>query len=1351
MPTKMIPPLRRMLDRAQRRFVRSRSGSVLILVVALLVLMALIGTAYMTMAQFDRASSVQHSFNTEVDLLLDGMINLTKSTVSADLYINNQYRSASPKYNVNTLSQPLTYNYWNATGFDMASAALPAGQTTRAGNVWLATRIPEAGWPAPSPTTTGWSTAAPSSAFWRFISGPLNGNSQFDSPYWPSNGAGGYAPQQYSMRNGMMPTGTTPGLIDGQTWPAWVSGSGWVMAADTDGDGIADAGLFKLMTLDGITYYAAVRIVDNAAAINANTAWAFNPVRDASTLPALPGDFFPSNIDLADLVSSPENLTALNNYRFNTTTGAPSPTPQMDPVVGSITPSPRTDYNFTSQYEAAWMQLGRRLGNPGWGGPSQQYQTFSLGDALALTKGFCVFDGASSPGQLESVLPQSLRNLSRGLPYPPADVQTGTNWFGTNFNYDPTGLPNMPLRPLLVTRNPVSNFCPSRFNYRGVFMGGNLFDRTGTTQTGGGATFSFGDAVQFQANSPNYVWIGPPGGTQALPVAGTDSNYWVYEPWTTSPTKISVNTGTFGQLYLAYWSVMADTSVGNIWEPEFYAGSLPATTTARMFRNPLRTNSQVVPAPVAGPGGGPAPATCALTPIQVMQLRSALAAINTMDLRDGDFDVNSRVVTLSDANNPNTNMKQVLATVYGNEPQPYITEVYANNSQNAGTQGGGGGGANPNGYIYVEIYNPTNQTIKLTNWKFATIKRPTPTAGTLPNLVPTVLPSTASWTGAAAPTIGPNQYIVFTNSPTPPTGFAGPTASTASTPATLIVLSDLDKAFDNELMLFKPRQFLGTPQTYNPGSPTSPYPTFNEAGNVQDMVPVDSYDFSGLVYPNTDQNFKNGVEWHYVRPNDPTKQKAWHFVYPGHYSFDGTSPTLSAAAGGGPTPTVKPRLIDGTVTGDASTGTTLNPAMSLASFGAADGQAAGIGGAANSSYHDVPLQLSNTDMAGPNNKEYEPNNAFPFGGFARNGDIFQVPYIGSYKVTTLDGTQIIEVNPITMDAAFADDDDINDDYDSGKNAIENIGRFCPIDGQDFGSSPAAIASALVDDYAPGTAGGGSLKWRYHFATRLFDFLTVQAPQQDYLPDVDPATAQPGSSQAAQYPYGAPYAVANATAGIANAQTTNTNFATEETAPVDGLVNINTASWRVLATIPWMPPSDTTRGADILAIAKSIAWYRDVDDQTAGPTAFHPHGPFKNIFELNRVPIYPSNTVFPFAPGGAASVTTFREMVTYSGGASSGSTATIDPGPSLGDLSPITGTTDKVTGDFETKLLMLNRISNLITTRSDSYTAYILVQGWRNAETSSPHLVAQRRAAVIIDRTTITPTNKNPSTTNVPMN
>ncbi|MDB5327410.1 MAG: hypothetical protein JWM57_2979, partial [Phycisphaerales bacterium] len=52
-------------------------------------------------------------------------------------------------------------------------------------------------------------------------------------------------------------------------------------------------------------------------------------------------------------------------------------------------------------------------------------------------------------------------------------------------------------------------------------------------------------------------------------------------------------------------------------------------------------------------------------------------------------------------------------------------------------------------------------------------------------------------------------------------------------------------------------------------------------------------------------------------------------------------------------------------------------------------------------------------------------------------------------------------------------------------------------------------------------------------------------------------------------------------------------------------------------------------------------------------------------------------------------------------------------------------------------LLMTRVSNLITTRSDTYTVYVVLQGWKHAGTASPQLVVTRRAAVIFDRSSAT--------------
>src|SRR5262245_16334422 len=75
----------RMLDRLERRFRAARPGSVLILVVALLVLMALIGTAYIATARSDRYASAQHIRNNQIDLLADGVVNMVMGVIADDL------------------------------------------------------------------------------------------------------------------------------------------------------------------------------------------------------------------------------------------------------------------------------------------------------------------------------------------------------------------------------------------------------------------------------------------------------------------------------------------------------------------------------------------------------------------------------------------------------------------------------------------------------------------------------------------------------------------------------------------------------------------------------------------------------------------------------------------------------------------------------------------------------------------------------------------------------------------------------------------------------------------------------------------------------------------------------------------------------------------------------------------------------------------------------------------------------------------------------------------------------------------------------------------------------------------
>jgi len=151
----------------------------------------------------------------------------------------------------------------------------------------------------------------------------------------------------------------------------------------------------------------------------------------------------------------------------------------------------------------------------------------------------------------------------------------------------------------------------------------------------------------------------------------------------------------------------------------------------------------------------------------------------------------------------------------------------------------------------------------------------------------------------------------------------------------------------------------------------------------------------------------------------------------------------------------------------------------------------------------------------------------------------------------------------------------------------------------------------------------------------------------------------------------------------------------------------------------------------VALAKAIVKYREGKQEISGPSVTE-GGPFRSIFELNRVRATQgtgsNTTLLYFQPGWFPT--------------------TSDPDDALGDVSPfginaLDGVRSSSTiADFEEQFLAMTRVSNLVTTRSDSFTAYITVQGWRNAGSSAvtglsaPELVVQRRLGVFIDRTPV---------------
>ncbi len=285
------------------------------------------------------------------------------------------------------------------------------------------------------------------------------------------------------------------------------------------------------------------------------------------------------------------------------------------------------------------------------------------------------------------------------------------------------------------------------------------------------------------------------------------------------------------------------------------------------------------------------------------------------------------------------------------------------------------------------------------------------------------------------------------------------------------------------------------------------------------------------------------------------------------------------------------------------------------------------------------------------------------------------------------------------------------------NLAQNVGRFVPM-----AASYQYTTAIQSGKYPDGTSATPPLPDYYAWARNLFNYLTVQSSTDAYLPNFDPnlvssnpaapAFAYPPQNFSASAPIPpTPSLTANATA---------TDQTTQDNVGVEGLININTASWKVLSMLPFVSKAtDASYLAHDQAIAQAIVTYRD------GNATNPPHGPFMSIFDLNQVPGFQDGT-------GSAVIA-----------------APTAPTSAMGLLSPpdqnfpnVTPVSSSVSEDYQWDCLTLDRISNLITTRSDTFTIYVVLQGWQNVGGTNPQPMVTRRFAYIVDRSAV---NADPTT------
>src|SRR5581483_6727839 len=218
---------------------------------------------------------------------------------------------------------------------------------------------------------------------------------------------------------------------------------------------------------------------------------------------------------------------------------------------------------------------------------------------------------------------------------------------------------------------------------------------------------------------------------------------------------------------------------------------------------------------------------------------------------------------------------------------------------------------NASGYVAIELYNPYPTPIDVSTWQLATISR---ASGATYPLTLTMITDFSKAvtvdalhgvkTAAPALSIPANGYMLLENfaddgsgtaTYRPPSSGLPPTGAIANSDGTSrgagipllvkVYVPNLSAAIPNELVILKHRKAIWTAPVTAP--PADGDYTYNDdpAKNpnyLYDMVPVDSFDFTGI-----NPGASNAASvWHYARActsGSSTNSLAWHCVYPGRY------------------------------------------------------------------------------------------------------------------------------------------------------------------------------------------------------------------------------------------------------------------------------------------------------------------------------------------------------------------------------------------------------------------------------------------------------------------------------------
>lgn len=1003
---------------------------ILIFVVVLLVLLAIMGTAYLAASRADRlAVTGRGAGGVSSSELLPDRTNL-ESTFEF-VQQNVMYRLVADLYDTSSAAPALTADFPGDRFRRVGSGSNYVGRDAPgAEDAHLASTLPT------------WSGTAPQ---WQNISRPLP-NITGSAPFLTSS-TPGFADPRAFLSGGFQFAGTVSPEVWAQqilvpdpafgtynaatarsrVYPAFRIGGNVFIAADTDGDGAADAGLspykinggadgtyssFEDPRNPGVVYFYGYRVVDNSSLVNVNTAYAVTGDFDPATIPA--NDLINGNPNLPNLGLSRSNVGLVELLRYLGSLAQP-PTPGQPTNAyaqdvqqllnlkltnrtgdsSAIVPGNyvnalldngnqysldgSTDVTHRSLGEALEQGINRRLGSGGASAGVLRFGSFGTDDA----RGLRYRPGFLNPQLGQTQMEQTLVNSTywqainyarkRGDQFGTIPAVIGWTLPGTN---------SAPAVPMGAWWEWVYNFQNPNFGGAGIDTGASAANFNGAN----GYTFN-GQAFR-RSIRPLLTAVSGESATAPLrgTVTGTVTNPTGFgvpvgmEPLTASPenfTRASAATSRFPVLWRAYWSLMVDptitpVAVPNLLNSRTHSGS----TIPPMFHAATRTG-----VPSNAFLGGTA-FNSAANSARMALIRSAVAAANTIDLRDADDDLTVASINLSQTG------AGPWAYVAGTERQPFITGVAVRTSTTAA-----------NRYVAIELYNPYNIDIDLSRFGLALSGARSGT-GDIPNGTVIAL--------SPVGTLAAGAFVTIVSSNTTPGG--------VSITGTVRLEPSLVNAINREVFLVRKQ---GANQTVTSGD------------NLTNAVPANrlySVDLADLrVLTNT------GVDTVYTHTRASGAASEWKFVYAGSWTV-GTGIQIG---------------------------------------GAILGQARTAGGSTIPNAPPIQLQNFTPDI---------PADQFPYGSpFARDGDVLAVPFIGSYQIrnnNNLTGTNTVhEINPVTADAVRSD---------PAAAATTHVGRFIP-QGVEYGwtsdlfayiSARQAPAEALlpdvpmeyVDVLAPATAG-----------------------------------------------------------------------------------------------------------------------------------------------------------------------------------------------------------------------------------------------------------------------------------------